>query len=554
MVPSRFAINNISLEPLDSISDSVLVEDGIIRAVGPWSQVSNSIDKATPVFDGGGFTLLPGIDDSHLHGYMLGRQLTGANVSPAECNSMQSIRERLLEHSISSSGWIRGFGWVSGVVKGSGPEGTPSKADLEPSGIQRPIFLTDFSGHQAWVNQATLDAAGITRATPDPVGGVIVRDTSGEPTGLLLESAVKLATSAMPSPSKAELKEALTIATELLIANGVTSFTDPGIGPGAASLDDGTASLDVLETYRHMADSGEFHQRVDVMLLFGGLGGTTLDDVRDGLSAFGQPERSQIYRQISVAQLKVFADGIPRSRTAWMSEPYDNHQHGSLTVAGDTDAERSETLKQIYEYATGNGWQVGIHATGDESVSTILKIAESNPDAKSLRNYIIHADLVKFNDFQRIAAAGLGLNMQPSIRWAVGRNVESILGSERFTKRLQLRQIANNKINFALSSDAPVSPADWKTIIATAVDRSFKSDSSYKDDQGLSVAEALRAMTFSAAYQSHSENWRGRVASGYVADFVLLDQKVDFKSDPWSMATAKPRAVFVSGQVKFGAL
>jgi predicted amidohydrolase YtcJ len=554
MVQSRFAINNLSLEPFDSSADSVVVADGIIQDVGPWSQISNSIDNSVPVFDGGGCTLLPGIDDSHLHGYMLGRQLTGANVSPAECKSMQSIREKLLEHSKVTTGWIRGFGWVSGVVKGSGPEGTPSKADLEPSGIQRPIFLTDFSGHQAWVNQATLDAAGVTRSTPDPVGGVIVRDASGEPTGLLLEAAVKLATSAMPNPSKAELKEALTIATDLLISNGVTSFTDPGIGPGAASLDDGTASLDVLDVYRQMADSGEFHQRVDVMLLFGGLGGTTIDDVRDGLSAFGGPIKSKIDRQISVAQLKVFADGIPRSRTAWMSEPYDNHQHGSLTVAGDTDSERAETLKQIYQYATQAGWQVGIHATGDESVSTILNIAEANPGAKSLRNYIIHADLVKFTDFQRIAKAGLGLNMQPSIRWAVGRNVESILGSERFTKRLQLRQIAESNINFALSSDAPVSPADWKTIIATAVDRSFKSDTNYKDNQGLSVAEALKAMTYSAAYQSHSENWRGRVASGYAADFVLLDQKIDFNADPWSMATAKPRAVCVAGQVKFGAM
>jgi len=554
MVQSRFAINNLSLEPFDSLSDSVLVEHGILKAVGPWDQLSNLIDSSTTVFDGGGCTLLPGIDDSHLHGYMLGRQLTGANISPAECKSMQSIREKLLEHSKVTTGWIRGFGWVSGVVKGSGPEGTPSKADLEPSGIQRPIFLTDFSGHQAWVNQATLDAAGITRSTPDPVGGVIVRDASGEPTGLLLEAAVKLATSAMPNPSKAELKEALTIATDLLISNGVTSFTDPGIGPGAASLDDGTASLDVLDVYRQMADSGEFHQRVDVMLLFGGLGGTTIDDVRDGLSAFGSPIKSKIDRQISVAQLKVFADGIPRSRTAWMSEPYDNHQHGSLTVAGDTDSERADTLKQIYQYATQAGWQVGLHATGDESVSTILNIAEANPGAKSLRNYIIHADLVKFTDFQRIAKAGLGLNMQPSIRWAVGRNVESILGSERFTKRLQLRQIAESNINFALSSDAPVSPADWKTIIATAVDRSFKSDTNYKDNQGLSVAEALKAMTYSAAYQSHSESWRGRVASGYAADFVLLDQKIDFNADPWSMATAKPRAVCVAGQVKFGAL
>lgn len=554
MAVARYAIKNVSLEPFDSDSDSVIIADGRFEAVGRWQDLANDVGLGTKVFDGQGSTLIPGIDDSHLHGYMLGRQLTGANVSPQECPTMDAIRLRLQQFAQQGSGWIRGFGWVSGVVIGSGPEGTPSHKDLAETGINRPIMLTDFSGHQAWCNLAALQAAGITRNTPDPVGGVIVRDGSGEPTGLLLESAVKLVTEAIPKPSRAELKQALTIAGDLLISNGITAFTEPGLGPGAASLDDGTGSLEVIDAYRELADANAFHQRVDIMLLFGGLGGTTLDHVASGLANFGAPDKRDANRQISVTQLKVFADGIPRSRTAWMSEPYDNHSHGSLTVAGETDAERIETLARIYRHATERGWQIGIHATGDQSVSAITDIASQNQAAKGLRNYIIHADLVKFDDFRRIAEVGLGLNMQPPIRWGVGRNVEPILGTARFEKRLQLRRIIENGINFALSSDAPVSSPDWRQIVATAVDRSFKSEKTYADDQGLTPAEAFAAMTQGAAYQSHAENWRGKIAVGYLADFALLDGKIDFSKDIWAISSRKPRAVGIAGQIRYGQL
>lgn len=554
MVGARFAIKNVSLEPFDSISDSVIIAAGKFEAVGRWDELANAMSATDQIFDGQGATLIPGIDDSHLHGYMLGRQLTGVNVSPEACPDMATINRRLQERAAQSSGWIRGFGWVSGVVIGSGPEGTPSYADLVSSGVQRPIILTDFSGHQAWCNLAALQAAGITATTANPVGGVIVRDASGEATGLLLESAVKLVTEAIPKPSKAELKEALGITSELLLSRGVTAYTEPGIGPGAASLDDGTASLDVIDVYREMAANGEFAQRVDVMLLFGGLGGTTPDHVVSGLADFGQPETRSAQQQIAVSQLKVFADGIPRSRTAWMSDPYDNHSHGSLTIAGGTDAERVSNLGEIFRHATGLGWQVGIHATGDQSVSSIIDIAEQNPTAKSLRNYIIHADLVKSTDFVRLAANGIGLNMQPPIRWGVGRNVESILGQSRFEKRLQLKNILQNGINFALSSDAPVSSPDWRQIIATAVDRSFRTEKNYSDGQGLTPLEAFTAMTQGAAYQSHADAWRGKIAPGYVADFVLLDDRINFSEAIWEISDRTPRAVGVAGQIRYGQL
>jgi predicted amidohydrolase YtcJ len=545
---------NASLKPFDQQSDAFAIDGQDIIAVGNWSELQNLVTSQTQVIDCEGATVIPGIEDSHLHGYMLGRQLSGANISPEHCADLAAVHQKLREHSSLNPGWVRGFGWVGGVIEGTGPKSTLTYTELEDAQINEPIFLTDFSGHQAWCNKRALDAAGITANTEDPAGGQIVRNSLGEPTGLLLESAVKLVTQVIPTPSRSELTKAVIRARDILLANGITSYTDPGLGPGAASLDDGTASLEVVDVYKQLAKDAELNMRVELMLLFGGLGGTSIEDVKTGLQEFGPPEiRSRGY-QVTVSQLKVFADGIPRSRTAWMSEPYDTHNHGSLTLAGNNEKEQVETLHSIYRYATTQGWQVGIHATGDETISAIADAAEKNPGASRLRNYVIHADLVKSEDMIRLGNYGVCVNVQPGIRRMVGRAVEPILGRERTMRRLRLREMKEAGINLALSSDAPVTPADWRVIFASAVDRGFITEPDFDDGQGLSPLEAMHALTTTAAYQSHSEQWRGSITSGKVADFVVLDRLVDWDGDPWQVTKAKPRAVFVGGKLVHGGI
>ena len=543
---------NASLKPFDHHSDAFAISGQDIVAVGSWSELQNLVTSQTQVIDCEGATVIPGIEDSHLHGYMLGRQLSGANISPEHCADLAAIHRKLREHASLNPGWVRGFGWVGGVIEGTGPKSTLTHKELEDAQINEPIILTDFSGHQAWCNKKALDAAGITANTQDPAGGQIVRNSLGEPTGLLLESAVKLVTQVMPRPTRSEITNAVIRARDILLANGITSFTDPGLGPGAASLDDGTASLEVVDVYKQLAKDDELNLRIEVMLLYGGLGGTSIADVKTGLEEFGPPEiRSRGY-QVTVSQLKVFADGIPRSRTSWMSQPYDTHTHGSLTLAGSNEKEQVETLHSIYRYATTNGWQIGIHATGDETISAITDAAEQNSAGIKFRNYVIHADFIKPADMARMASAGLGINTQPGIRRMVGRAVEPMLGQESTLRRERLRDMQSAGVSLALSSDAPVTPADWRVIFASAVDRGFINEPDFDDGQGLTPLEAMHALTTTAAYQSHSEQWRGSIEPGKVADFVVLDRLVDWDGDPWQVTKAKPRAVFVGGKLVHG--
>jgi predicted amidohydrolase YtcJ len=543
---------NASLRPFDERSDAFAIEGSEIVAVGSWDEISHLATESSQVIDCEGATVIPGIEDSHLHGYMLGRQLSGANISPEICPDLASIHQQLRRHSSSASGWVRGYGWVAGVIQGSGPEGTFSHLDLIDTQISQPIILTDFSGHQAWCNKRALDAAGINASSEDPPGGVIVRDASGNPTGLLLESAIKEVTKVMPKPTRVELRNAIITARDILLANGITAFTDPGLGPGASSLDDGTASLEVIDVYKELAEQKELNLRVEVMLLFGGLGGTSLTDVQEGLREFGPAQKRTKDSLVSVAQLKLFADGIPRSRTAWMSEPYDTHDHGALTLSGKDDKERVETLRSIFHHATSLGWQVGIHATGDETISAIATVAEEVPEAKPLRNYIIHADIVKPLDIPRLANAGICLNVQPGIRRMVGRAVEPIIGRARTLQRLRIRDMKEAGISIALSSDAPVTSEDWRKIYAAAVDRGFLTEPDFDDGQGFTPLEAMKALTMTPAYQSHSEKWRGSITVGKVADFVILDGLVNWDDNPWKLANIKPRAVFVGGNLVYG--
>lgn len=338
-----------------------------------------------------------------------------------------------------------------------------------------------------------------------------------------------------------------------LLRHGVVAVTDPGLGPGGTTLLDGTGTLDAISAYRDLETTGDLVLRTHVMLLFGGLGGTTARAVAEGLDAWGPPRRATRAGRLSVDQLKVFADGIPRSRTAWLREPYDDCTHGHLTVAGDTDQARVAELHEIVAAAASRGWQVGAHGTGDAAIGAFIDAVEATATGLSLRHYLIHADLIAPLDLIRLPGLGMLLNTNPSIRWTVGRRVASIIGQERNLRRQPLRKALEARVLVVASSDAPVVAPDWQTIMAAAMTRSMKDDPDYSDDQTVTAREAIDMMTATAAWQSHEEAWRGRIQPGLAADLVILDAQADW-TEPWSLAGTSVMATMIDGEVVYGGL
>ena len=523
---------------------AVVVEGGDIAAVLPMG------DAPPLTHDLAGRSVIPGIDDSHLHAYEHGRSLTALPLGRA--SDIASFRALLQGSSPEASGWYRGQGWLP-AVRGSGTDGRLTAPDIDDVTPRGPALLGDFSGHAAVVNTAALRAAGITAATPDPSGGVIVRDAHGEPTGLLFEAAVGLVAQAMPPITEADRREAITTAQADLLRRGIVAVTDPGLGPGGTTLMDGTGTLETVATYQVMDASGDLCLRTHIMLLFGGLGGTTAEMVETGLDAWGPPSRAERHRRLSIDQLKVFADGIPRSRTSWLKEPYDDCTHGHMTIAGDTDAERSAELHAIVRAGATRGWQVGVHATGDATVGAVIDAVGALEGGRDLRHYVIHGDLVDHRDLPRLRELRMAVNTQPAIRWAVASAASPMLGRERNLGKQPLRSLIDAGVVLALSSDAPVIDPDWRRTLVSAMTRNLRDDPDYTDGQCIRVDEGLGAMTSAGAWQSHEETWRGRIAPGMAADLVILDRAVDW-SDPDDILAIDVDAVLIDGTVVHGSL
>jgi len=498
-----------------------------------------------------GRTVIPGIDDSHLHAYAFGRTLTAIDLRDAQ--GLREVQQVLAAARPERTGWYRGHGWESTVVHGSGPAASLCAADIDACTSDAPALLADSTGHAALCNTLALRIAGLDSDTSDPSGGVIVRDDHGQPTGLLLEAAVGLVAGVIPDISRAERRSAIAAAQAHLLAQGIVAMTDPGLGPGATTLLDGTGTLDAVEAYREMQAAGELAIRTHLMLLFGGLGGTRAAQVAAGLDAWGPPMRADRSQRLSIDQVKVFADGIPRSRTAWVSEPYDDCTHGHLTVAGSTDAERVRELHAIIGAAAERGWQVGAHCTGDATIGAVIDGVLRTGTGPSLRHYVIHGDLIQHADLDRLRAAHMTLNANPSIRWTVGRRVSAILGQERNLRKQPLRTAMDTGVNLACSSDAPVVPPSWQAIWAAAVTRALRDDPAYRDAQCITANEAIASMSTNAAWQSREESWRGRIAPGMAADLVVLDDVMDWE-DPWSWIKRRPQAVLIDGRLAHGSL
>ena len=542
-------IVNADLRPLGPASALIVIEHGRFTAVLPMSERDQVSLAGADIVDAAGRAVLPGIDDSHLHGYEYGRSLTAHDLRG--CTSLEEFQHRLRTARPEANGWIRGIGWDGSLIRGTGPDGSICAADLDAVHATTPVLLSDITGHQAVCNSAALRTAGVDGSTPDPTGGRFVRDASGMPTGLLLEAAVGVLNDAIPPLTQAEQRAAILAAQAELLAQGVTAFTDPGLGPGARTLIDGTGDLGAVEAYRQLDAEGALIERVNVMLLYGGLGGTRASDVADGLDAWGAPWRGGPFSHLDIAQVKVFADGIPRSRTAWLSEPYDDCSCGHLQVAGDTDEERVAELHAIVQAATARGWQVGAHSIGDRTITTYLDAIEQSGTWPELRHYVIHGDLVVPDDLERMARMGMTLNTNPSIRWMVGRTVSPILGDARNVGKQPLRTAIELGTRLATSSDAPIMAPDWRLIMAAAMTRALRTDQDYTDDQRITAREALQSMTSAGAWQSHADGWRGAIAPGLAADLVLLDAAVDW-DEPWSLTERSVDATFVDGRVVHG--
>lgn len=509
-------LHNARIHTLDvahPVASVLVIERGSVLAVGGPELLESFPQSARQ--DMGGRTILPGLTDAHMHfkKYALALQkldLTGR--TSADCQHMILARV-----AVARPGeWILGHGWVGDQ---------PLFATL---GGDNPVYLTARSLHAGWANAAALRLAGIGPGTPDPQDGRIGRDETGQPNGLLLEGAVALVEKALPALTPETVAAAMEAAQPLLWKLGLTGLHDF----------DGRASFMALQS---LDLRGRLKLRVLKSIPVALLPEAHALGLRSG---FGS-------ERLRIGSVKVFMDGTLGQRTAAMLQPYLNEagNRGMLNVDGETLAEHGRTVADA-------GLSVAVHAIGDRAVHEALngfeqvRVYERQQRLPALRHRIEHVQLVHSDDAARLAKLGVIASMQP-IHAISDMQMADLYWGERANLAYGWRTQADHGATLAFGSDAPVeSPNPFWGIHAAVTRRRFDGapgPDGWYPSQRLSLLEALQGYTTGAAYAAGLEDQLGRLAPGYHADLIVLEQD-PFACPPDVLQSLSASATMLAGE------
>jgi predicted amidohydrolase YtcJ len=486
---------------------AVAISGNLIRAVGTDKEVAALVGPTTRVIDLKGQTVIPGFSDSHVHLLAIGTARLGLDLQGTR--SYRDVVERVAGavKDKKAGDWIRGRGWHEGKwTEPSVPtiRGFPTHDALSAASPDNPVVLTRADGHALLVNRKVLELMGITRDTPAPKGGEIIKDEAGRPTGILVDRAQELVHPPKAPPE--EMRRALQIGLEDCVRKGITSLADAGV------------DLDTVALYKEAVQQGKLPIRLYVML-------SGLENMR----RFGKPEIGLGEGLLTIRAVKLYADGAMGSRGAALLAPYsdDPGNSGFFTTP-------PETILETARYALAHGFQVCTHAIGDRANRTVLDVYEKAlrefPQVKDPRFRIEHAQILDAADVPRFARLGVIASMQgvhcPSDRpWA-----ESRLGRTRVQEELFVwRRLLKAGTRIINGTDAPVE--DLSAIqnfhaSVTRQDATGNPPGGFDPDQRMTREEALGSYTLDAAYGAFAEETRGSLQAGKLADLVVLSKDI----------------------------
>lgn len=483
---------------------------------------------ATKIIDLKGRRVVPGFNDAHVHFFLGGRGL--ASVQLRDAKSKEEFQNRIAAFARESprGRWILEGNWDH---ENWSPAELPSRSWIDAVTPDNPVFVQRLDGHMALANSAALKLAGITRETKDPPGGVIVRDASGEPTGILKDAAKDAVNHLIPAPSSAEIEEALLAAMSYAASQGVTSVQDMSATP------------DELRSYQSLARSGRLTVRVSAHLPLSEWHRLADLGVQAGLGS----------DLIKVGALKGFADGSLGSTTGWFYEPYvDAPGTVGLPSAEMTD---EKAMQERITAADRAGLHIAIHAIGDRANDRVLAMfaeTEKINGPRDRRFRIEHVQHLRPDAFKTFSAQHVIASTQPYHAIDDGRWAEKRIGPERIKRSYAFKSLLDAGVTLAFGSDWFVAPMEpLMGIYAAATRRTLdgKNPGGWVPEQKITVAQALRAYTYGSAYASSDENVKGTLAPGYLADFVVLSQ--DIAIDPVEISRTRVDMTVFGGEVVY---
>jgi len=484
--------------------------------------------------------MVPGLIESHAHLMGIGNAKKVLDLSDTRSYEELVARVAAAVKQAAPGDWILGRGWHQSRWDPP-PQpmvlGFQTHHALSAVSPEKPVYLVHASGHAAIANARAMAIAGITRDTPSPEGGEIIKDPQGEPTGVLNETAQALVGRHVPSSENEGDRRSLELAIEECISHGITSFHDAGAGQNTIDL------------YREFADAGQLKIRLYVMLAG--------QDTRLLESWYGRgPLIGYGDGHLTVRAIKLYADGALGSRGAWLLAPYsDRAGHVGNSIMP------MSYIRGVAEQALEHGFQLCTHAIGDRANREVLDqyeaaFAAMGAVGRDSRFRIEHAQHISAADIPRFGRLGViaamqAIHMSSDRPWAIDR-----LGRQRIEEGAYVwRKLLDSGAIIANGTDAPVEPINPIECFYAAVTRKTlrgEPPGGYEADQRMTRQEALRSYTLDAAYAAFEEQLKGSIEVGKLADFTVLSQDILSVPEERILQTKVQRTI-VGGRVVYEA-
>lgn len=516
-------------------AEAVAIRDGRIVFAGGAAGAMALKGPRTRVAPLGGRLVLPGFNDAHVH--LVSGALSLERVDLIEDTSVDAVQRRIRAFAAANpqAPWVLGRGWLYG----SFPGGLPTKEQLDAAVPDRPAYMECYDGHSGWANSKALALAGITRDTPDPPNGAIVRDAAGEPTGALKESATALVDSKVPQPDDERRYALLLQALRLLNSQGITSIQDAGYPPAEIP-----ATVALLERAKR---EGKLSVRISASVQMG----------QDN-AAFAVAEARRLSALhhdalLRFGPVKGYVDGVIEAHTAAMLEPWSDDP----SLGRGKPNWEPAALNEAVAAAGRAGLQVYLHAIGDRGVRMALdahEFARKADGRKDARGRIEHIETISPADYPRFRALGVIASMQP-LHANPDQNNANVwaknAGPDRASRGFGWGNIERAGARLVFGSDWPVVTSDVRRGLYCAVTRKTREGTpsgGWHPEQAVSLESALRHYTADAAHASFEEADKGSISVGKRADLVVVGTDW-FKSPPEAILQTKVLLTLLEGRV-----
>jgi hypothetical protein len=490
-------------------AEAIAVKDGKIVFVGTNVDANAFKGARTKIVDLNGATVVPGMTDSHYHIMGVGAREVTLNLEGTTSLEDFLAKVKARVDRTPKGKWVTGRGWIETFWK---PPVFPTRADLDKIAPNNPVFLDRADGHGAVVNSMALKIAGITKDTPNPFGGQILRDKqTGEALGMLLDNAQELVTKNIPPPTPAEVEEALLLGVKRSISLGWCEIQNAG------------STYDDIPVFKKLYGEGKIKLRIYNAVYGPGANAERFLNEGSTIGAYGD--------RFTMRTIKVVSDGALGSRGAALLQPYsDADTSGFLTV-------KESELQPMLEKALREGIQVETHAIGDRANHFVLDAYEKAfnavpPDQRKIKDprwRIEHAQILSREDIARFAKLGVIPSMQPSHAISDLFFAPARLGIDRLEGAYAWESLIKSGSIIAGGSDAPVERGEPMIEFYAAVARKSQqgfTGEGWHPEQAVTREQGLKMFTLWPAYAAFQENEKGSIEVGKLADLTVLSNDI----------------------------